>query len=182
MTEIKTLSFLEELKSRHIPPGRNLSPEVEHIVNTCVRAGMGEEDPTWTWFLPLLMRQITSDGIRIEFQTLSKSLKKFNLEEEDPLEDIHYDLQQIRGELNKLPKKTLESLKLDIKQEINESIKASLSSNLASNQNKEVKIEIDDAKVIATMKDAFVTNYVLISIALGLAFSVLSFAVGLNLR
>lgn len=182
MADIKSISKLDELKGRLIPSNKGLPPDVQYIIDTIVRAGLPENDTTWIWLLPLLLRQVTSESIRIEFQALSKSMKKFNLEEEDPLDDIHYDLQQIRSDINKLPKKTIETLKLDIRQEISDSIKSSLTSNFASSQNKEVKIEIDDAKVIATMKDAFVTNYVLISIALGLAFSVLSFAVGLNLR
>jgi hypothetical protein len=65
-------TLIDELAARLAPAG--LPPDVQHIVDVAVRAGMGESDPNWIWLLPVLLRQVPAAAMRIEFEALSGAL------------------------------------------------------------------------------------------------------------
>ena len=166
-------TLVQELALRYAPKG--LSADVEKIVSDSSRAGLSENDPNWIWLLPVLLRQVPAESLHVQFQALTNVLKetksKFKKEENDNLEELLNSIQIMRSELTKFPRRIQDSLKPALEETITDSLESS----------KQVKIEIDDKKVIEAMKSAFFNLYVFLAIAFGGFFSLASFIVGMKL-
>ena len=167
-------TLIDELAARLAPSG--LPPDVQHIVDVAVRAGMGESDPNWIWLLPVLLRQVPAAAMRIEFQALSGALVKGAPgqakgpgHDDDSLESIVVMMTAMRGELQKFPRRVGETLKPAVAEAVVDALEAAPG---------RVKVDLDDAKLLAAAREAFMSLYVLAAIGLGAFSTVAAFIIG----
>jgi len=149
---------------------------VQHIVDVAVRAGMGESDPNWIWLLPVLLRQVPAAAMRIEFEALSGALVKGARgqakgpgHDDDSLESIVVMMTAMRGELQKFPRRVGETLKPAVAEAVVDALEAAPG---------RVKVDLDDAKLLAAAREAFMSLYVLAAIGLGAFSTVAAFIIG----
>ncbi len=167
-------TLIDELTARLAPTG--LPSDVQHIVDVAVRAGMGESDPNWIWLLPVLLRQVPAAAMRIEFEALSGALVKGAPglakgpgHDDDSLESIVSMMTAMRGELQKFPRRVSESLKPAVAEAVVDSLESVPG---------RVKVELDESKLLATAREAFMSLYVLAAIGLGAFSTVAAFIIG----
>jgi hypothetical protein len=167
-------TLIDELAARLAPSG--LPPDVQHIVDVAVRAGMGESDPNWIWLLPVLLRQVPAAAMRIEFEALSGALVKGAPglaigpgHDDDNLESMVAMMTAMRGELQKFPRRVGESLKPAVAEAVVDALEAAPG---------RVKVDLDDARLLATAREAFMSLYVLAAIGLGAFSTVAAFIIG----
>ena len=167
-------TLIDELAARLAPTG--LPSDVQHIVDVAVRAGMGESDPNWIWLLPVLLRQVPAAAMRIEFEALSGALVKGTPglvtgsgHEDDNLESIVAMMTAMRGELQKFPRRVSETLKPAVAEAVVDALESAPG---------RVKVELDDAKLLAAAREAFMSLYVLVAIGLGAFSTVAAFIIG----
>jgi|GEM_PF-1979386 len=156
-----------------------LPPDVQVIVDVCVRAGLDESDPNWVWLLPLLLRQVTAAALRLEFQALSasfnlpgreeKSSKKNEMDVTESLETLLSDVSALRSEVQKFPRRLGESLKPALMEAVADAVETSPG---------RVKVEVDESKLTAAARDAFMNLYVLIAVLGGAVSTLVAFIVG----
>ena len=167
-------TLIDELAARLAPTG--LPSDVQHIVDVAVRAGLGESDPNWIWLLPVLLRQVPAAAMRIEFEALSGALVKGTpgltkgpSHEDDNLEAIVAMMTAMRGELQKFPRRISETLKPAVAEAVVDALESAPG---------RVKVELDDAKLLAAAREAFMSLYVLVAIGLGAFSTVAAFIIG----
>jgi hypothetical protein len=167
-------TLIDELVARLAPSG--LPSDVQQIVDVAVRAGMGESDPNWIWLLPVLLRQVPAAAMRIEFEALSgalvqgaPALAKGPGHDDDSLESIVAMMTAMRGELQKFPRRVGESLKPAVAEAVVDALEAAPG---------RVKVDLDDAKLLAAAREAFMSLYVLAAIGLGAFSTVAAFIIG----
>ena len=167
-------TLIDELTARLAPAG--LPSDVQNIVDVAVRAGMGESDPNWIWLLPVLLRQVPAAAMRIEFEALSGALVKRApgqgrepSRDDENLESIVSMMTAMRGELQKFPRRVGESLKPAVAEVVVDALEAAPG---------RVKVDLDDAKLLATAREAFISLYVLAAIGLGAFSTVAAFIIG----
>ncbi len=167
-------ALIDELAARLAPTG--LPSDVQHIVDVAVRAGMGESDPNWIWLLPVLLRQVPAAAMRIEFEALSGAfvkgapgLTKVASSDEDTLESIVTMINAMRGELQKFPRRVSETLKPAVAEAVVDALESAPG---------RVKVELDDAKLVAAAREAFMSLYVLAAVGLGAFSTVAAFIIG----
>ena len=163
-------TLVQELALRYAPKG--LPPDIEKIVSDSARAGLGENDPSWIWLLPVLLRQVPAESLHIQFQALASALSeaKSSTEENVNLQELMGSIQTMRSELNKFPKRIQESLKPVIEESISDNFELT----------KKPKFEIDDKMVMESMRTAFFNLYVFLAIGFGGFFSLAAFIVGMK--
>lgn len=166
--------LLDELAARLAPTG--LPTDVQHVIDVAVRAGMGESDPNWIWLLPVLLRQVPAATMRIEFEALSGALVKGvpgtrqgDDHDDDHLESIVSMVTAMRGELQKFPRRVGETLKPAIAEAVVDALESAPC---------RVKVELDDAKLLAAARESFVNLYVLAAAGLGAFSTVAAFIIG----
>ena len=167
-------TLIDELAARLAPSG--LPSDVQHIVDVAVRAGMGESDPNWIWLLPVLLRQVPAAAMRIEFEALSGALVKRApgqgrepSRDDENLESIVSMMTAMRGELQKFPRRVGETLKPAVTEAVVDALEAAPA---------RVKVDLDDARLIATAREAFISLYVLAAVGLGAFSTVAAFIIG----
>jgi hypothetical protein len=167
-------TLIDELVARLAPSG--LPSDVQQIVDVAVRAGMGESDPNWIWLLPVLLRQVPAAAMRIEFEALSGALVKGAPgqakgpgHDDDSLESIVVMMTAMRGELQKFPRRVGETLKPAVAEAVVDALEAAPG---------RVKVDLDDAKLLAAAREAFMSLYVLAAIGLGAFSTVAAFIIG----
>ena len=167
-------TLIDELTARLSPAG--LPPDVQAIVDLAVRSGMGESDPNWIWLLPVLLRQVPAAAMRIEFEALSDALIKYSSGQPKGLghEDDHLDamvsmMTAMRGELQKFPRRISETLKPAVAEAVLDALETAPG---------RVKVDIDDARLLATAREAFTTLYVLAAAGFGAFSTVAAFIIG----
>ena len=167
-------TLIDELSARLAPSG--LPPDVHHVVDVAVRAGMGESDPNWIWLLPVLLRQMPAAAMRIEFEALSGALvkgapglAKGSGHDDDNLESIVSMMTAMRGELQKFPRRVSETLKPAVAEAVVDALEAAPG---------RVKVDLDDAKLLAAAREAFMSLYVLAAVGLGAFSTVAAFIIG----
>lgn len=167
-------TLIDELAARLAPSG--LPTDVQHIVDVAVRAGMGESDPNWIWLLPVLLRQVPAAAMRIEFEALSgalvkgaSGLAKAPDHDDDNLESIVAMMTAMRGELQKFPRRISETLKPAVAEAVVDALESAPG---------RVKVELDDSKLLAATREAFMSLYVLAAIGLGAFSTVAAFIIG----
>jgi len=167
-------TLIDELAARLAPTG--LPSDVQNIVDVAVRAGMGEGDPNWIWLLPVLLRQVPAAAMRIEFEALSGALvKRAPGQGREPsrdyenLESIVSMMTVMRGELQKFPRRVGETLKPAVTEAVVDALEAAPA---------RVKVDLDDARLIATAREAFISLYVLAAVGLGAFSTVAAFIIG----
>jgi hypothetical protein len=170
----RTGTLVDELTARLAPTG--LPSDVQNIVDVAVRAGMGESDPNWIWLLPVLLRQVPASAMRIEFEALSGALVKGSpgqmkgpSHDDDNLESIVSMMTAMRGELQKFPRRVGETLKPAVTEAVVDALEAAPG---------RVKVDLDDARLIATAREAFISLYVLAAVGLGAFSTVAAFILG----
>lgn len=167
-------TLVDELSARLAPSG--LPSDVQHIIDVAVRAGMGESDPNWIWFLPILLRQVPAAAMRIEFEALSGALAPVSSakhhassHDEDHLESMVAMVTAMRGELQKFPRRLGETLKPSVAEAVVDALEAAPG---------RVKVELDDARLITSAREAFMSLYVLAAVGLGAFSTVAAFIIG----
>ena len=167
-------TLIDELAARLAPTG--LPSDVQNIVDVAVRAGMGESDPNWIWLLPVLLRQVPAAAMRIEFEALSGALVKGApgqatgpSHDDENLESIVSMMTAMRGELQKFPRRVGETLKPAVTEAVVDALEAAPA---------RVKVDLDDARLIATAREAFISLYVLAAVGLGAFSTVAAFIIG----
>jgi hypothetical protein len=167
-------TLIDELAARLAPFG--LPSDVQHIVDVAVRAGMGESDPNWIWLLPVLLRQVPAAAMRIEFEALSGALVKGAPgqakgpgHDDDSLESIVAMMTAMRGELQKFPRRVSENLKPAVAEAVVDALEAAPG---------RVKVDLDDARLLAAGREAFMSLYVLAAVGLGAFSTVAAFIIG----
>jgi len=167
-------TLIDELAARLAPTG--LPSDVQNIVDVAVRAGMGESDPNWIWLLPVLLRQVPAAAMRIEFEALSGALVKGApgqatgpSHDDENLESIVSMMTAMRGELQKFPRRVGETLKPAVTEAVVDALEAAPG---------RVKVDLDDARLIATAREAFISLYVLAAAGLGAFSTVAAFIIG----
>jgi len=167
-------TLIDELAARLAPTG--LPSDVQNIVDVAVRAGMGESDPNWIWLLPVLLRQVPAAAMRIEFEALSGALVKRApgqgrepSRDDENLESIVSMMTAMRGELQKFPRRVGETLKPAVTEAVVDALEAAPG---------RVKVDLDDARLIATAREAFISLYVLAAVGLGAFSTVAAFIIG----
>ena len=167
-------TLIDELTARLTPSG--LPTDVQHVVDVAVRAGMGESDPNWIWLLPVLLRQVPATAMRIEFEALSGALVKgapglvkVPGHDDDNLESIVSMMTAMRGELQKFPRRISETLKPAVAEAVVDALESAPG---------RVKVELDDNKLLAAAREAFMTLYVLAAAGLGAFSTVAAFIIG----
>ena len=167
-------TLIDELTARLAPTG--LPSDVQHIVDVAVRAGMGESDPNWIWLLPVLLRQVPAAAMRIEFEALSGALvkgapglAKESSRDDDNLESIVAMMTAMRGELQKFPRRISETLKPAVAETVVDALEAAPG---------RVKVELDDGKLLAAAREAFMSLYVLVAVGMGAFSTVAAFIIG----
>ena len=167
-------TLIDELTARLASAG--LPSDVQNIVDVAVRAGMGESDPNWIWLLPVLLRQVPAAAMRIEFEALSGALVKRApgqgrepSRDDENLESIVSMMTAMRGELQKFPRRVGETLKPAVTEAVVDALEAAPS---------RVKVDLDDARLITTAREAFMSLYVLAAIGLGAFSTVAAFIIG----
>ena len=167
-------TLIDELAARLAPTG--LPSDVQNIVDVAVRAGMGESDPNWIWLLPVLLRQVPAAAMRIEFEALSGALVKGSpgqakgpSHDDENLESIVSMMTAMRGELQKFPRRVGETLKPAVTEAVVDALEAAPA---------RVKVDLDDARLIATAREAFISLYVLAAVGLGAFSTVAAFIIG----
>jgi hypothetical protein len=167
-------TLIDELTVRLAPSG--LPSDVQHIVDVAVRSGMGESDPNWIWLLPVLLRQVPAAAMRIEFEALTGALvkgtpgpAKGSSHDDDHLESIVAMMTVMRGELQKFPRRVSETLKPAVAEAVVDSLESAPG---------RVKVELDDAKLLAAAREAFMSLYVLAAVGLGAFSTVAAFIIG----
>jgi hypothetical protein len=167
-------TLIDELTARLAPNG--LPSDVQHIIDVAVRAGMGESDPNWIWLLPVLLRQVPAAAMRIEFEALSGALVKGAPglangpgHDDDSLESIVAMMTAMRGELQKFPRRVSENLKPAVAEAVVDALEAAPS---------RVKVDLDDARLLAAAREAFMSLYVLAAVGLGAFSTVAAFIIG----
>lgn len=170
-------TLIDELTARLAPSG--LPTDVQHIVDVAVRAGMGESDPNWIWLLPVLLRQVPAAAMRIEFEALSGALvkggpglAKESDRDDDSLESMVSMMTAMRGELQKFPRRISETLKPAVAEAVVDALESAPS---------RVKVELDDTKLYAAAREAFMTLYVLTAAGLAAFSTVAAFIIGSRL-
>jgi len=167
-------TLIDELAARLAPTG--LPSDVQNIVDVAVRAGMGESDPNWIWLLPVLLRQVPAAAMRTEFEALSGALVKGPASrgqgpspDDEILESIVSMMTAMRGELQKFPRRVGETLKPAVTEAVVDALEAAPA---------RVKVDLDDARLIATAREAFISLYVLAAVGLGAFSTVAAFIIG----
>ena len=167
-------TLVDELTARLAPSG--LPSDIQNIVDVAVRAGMGESDPNWIWLLPVLLRQVPAAAMRIEFEALSGVLVKrapgqgrVPSHDYENLELIVSMMTAMRGELQKFPRRVGETLKPAVTEAVVDALEAAPS---------RVKVDLDDARLIATAREAFTSLYVLAAAGMGAFSTVAAFIIG----
>jgi hypothetical protein len=167
-------TLIDELTARLAPSG--LPSDVQNVVDVAVRAGMGEGDPNWIWLLPVLLRQVPAAAIRIEFEALSGALVKGSpgqtkgpSHDDENLESIVSMMTAMRGELQKFPRRVGETLKPAVAEAVVDALEAAPG---------RVKVDLDDARLIATAREAFISLYMLAAVGLGAFSTVAAFIIG----
>jgi len=170
-------TLIDELAARLSPSG--LPTDLQHIVDVAVRAGLGESDPNWIWLLPVLLRQVPPAAMRIEFEALSGALikgmpgqAKASGHDEDHLESILSMMTTMRGELQKFPRRISETLKPAVAEAVLDALESAPA---------RVKVELDDTKLYAAAREAFMTLYVLTAAGLAAFSTVAAFIIGSRL-
>ena len=170
----RTGTLVDELTARLAPTG--LPPDVQIIVDVAVRAGMGESDPNWIWLLPVLLRQVPASAMRIEFEALSGALAKGSLgqmkgpsHDDENLESIMSMMTAMRGEMLKFPRRVGETLKPVVAEAVVDALEATPG---------RVKVDLDDARLLATARESFLSLYVLAAVGLGAFSTVAAFILG----
>lgn len=170
----RTGTLIDELTARLAPSG--LPSDVQNVVDVAVRAGMGEGDPNWIWLLPVLLRQVPAAAIRIEFEALSGAIVKGSpgqtkgpSHDDENLESIVSMMTAMRGELQKFPRRVGETLKPAVAEAVVDALEAAPG---------RVKVDLDDARLIATAREAFISLYVLAAVGLGAFSTVAAFIIG----
>ena len=170
----RTGTLVDELTARLAPTG--LPSDVQNIVDVAVRAGMGESDPNWIWLLPVLLRQVPASAMRIEFEALSGALVKGSpgqmkgtSHDDDNLESIVSMITAMRGELQKFPRRVGETLKPVVAEAVVDALEATPG---------RVKVDLDDARLLATARESFLSLYVLAAVGLGAFSTVAAFILG----
>ena len=167
-------TLIDELTARLAPSG--LPSDVQHIVDVAVRSGMGESDPNWIWLLPVLLRQVPAAAMRIEFEALSGALVKgvpgqanSAGHNEDNLDAMVSMMTAMRTELQKFPRRIGETLKPSVAEAVVDALESAPG---------RVKVELDDSRLLAAAREAFVTHYVLTAIGFGAFSTVAAFILG----
>lgn len=167
-------TLIDELTARLAPAG--LPSDVQNIVDVAVRAGMGESDPNWIWLLPVLLRQVPAAAMRIEFEALSGALAPVSSakhhassHDEDHIESMVAMVTAMRGELQKFPRRLGETLKPSVAEAVVDALEAAPG---------RVKVELDDARLITSAREAFMSLYVLAAVGLGAFSTVAAFIIG----
>lgn len=167
-------TLVDELTARLAPSG--LPSDIQNIVDVAIRAGMGESDPNWIWLLPVLLRQVPAAAMRIEFEALSGALVKGSLgqtkgasQDDENLESIVSMMTAMRGELQKFPRRVGETLKPAVTEAVVDALEAAPG---------RLKVDLDDARLIATAREAFISLYVLAAAGLGAFSTVAAFIIG----
>jgi phosphopantetheine adenylyltransferase len=167
-------TLVDELVARLAPTG--LPSDVQHVVNVAVRSGMGESDPNWIWLLPVLLRQVSTAAMRIEFEALSAALLKSaprtvqgTGHDEDNLEAMVTMMTATRTELQKLHRRIGDTLKPAVTEAVVDALES------APNR---MKVELDDSRLHAAAREAFVTPYVLAAIGFGAFATMAAFIIG----
>ena len=170
----RTGTLVDELTARLAPTG--LPSDVQNIVDVAVRAGMGESDPNWIWLLPVLLRQVPASAMRIEFEALSGALAKGSpgqmkgpSHDDENLESIVSMMTTMRGELLKFPRRVGETLKPVVAEAVVDALEATPG---------RVKVDLDDARLLATARESFLSLYVLAAVGLGAFSTVAAFILG----
>jgi len=167
-------TLIDELTARLAPAG--LSPDVQNVIDVAVRAGMGESDPNWIWLLPVFLRQVPAAAMRIEFEALSGALvngvpgqTRGASHDDENLESIVSMMTAMRGEFQKFPRRVGETLKPAVAEAVLDALESAPG---------RVKVELDDTRLLATAREAFMTLYVLAAVGLGAFSTVAAFIVG----
>jgi hypothetical protein len=167
-------TLIDELAARLSPAG--LPADVQNIVDVAVRAGMGESDPNWIWLLPVLLRQVPAAAMRLEFEALSAAfvkgapgLARGHGQDDDSLESIVAMMTAMRGELQKFPRRVGESLKPAVAEAVADALEAAPG---------RVKVDLDDARLLAAARETFTSLYMLAAIGLGAFSTVAAFIIG----
>ena len=170
----RTGTLIDELAARLAPSG--LPSDVQYIADVAVRAGMGESDPNWIWLLPVLLRQVPAAAMRIEFEALSGALVKGGPvlankpdPDDDNVELIVAMVTAMRVELQKFPRRVSETLKPAVAEAVADALESAPGG---------VKVDLDDAKLLAAAREAFISVYVLAAIGLGAFSTVAAFIIG----
>ena len=170
----RTGTLVGELTARLAPTG--LPSDVQNVVDVAVRAGMGESDPNWIWLLPVLLRQVPASAMRIEFEALSGALVKGSpgptkgpSHDDENLESIVSMMTAMRGELLKFPRRVGETLKPVVAEAVVDALEATPG---------RVKVDLDDARLLATARESFLSLYVLAAVGLGAFSTVAAFILG----
>jgi hypothetical protein len=166
--------LVDELVARLAPTG--IPSDVQHIVDVAVRSGMGESDPNWIWFLPVLLRQVPAAAMRIEFEALSVALLKSAPDHvhgtghyEDNLEAMVTMMTAMRSELQKFPRRLGETLKPAVAEAVVDALESAPG---------RVKVELDDSRLHAAAREAFVNPYVLAAMGFGAFTTMAAFIIG----
>ena len=167
-------TLIDELTARLAPTG--LPSDVQHIVDVAVRSGMGESDPNWIWLLPVLLRQVPAAAMRMEFEALSGALVKGAPgqssgagHDEDNLDAMVSMMTAMRTELQKFPRRIGETLKPVVAEAVVDALESAPG---------RVKVELDDSRLLAAAREAFVTLYVLTAVGFGAFSTVAAFIIG----
>ena len=170
----RTGTLVGELTARLAPTG--LPSDVQNVVDVAVRAGMGESDPNWIWLLPVLLRQVPASAMRIEFEALSGALVKGSpgptkgpSHDDENLESIMSMMTAMRGEMLKFPRRVGETLKPVVAEAVVDALEATPG---------RVKVDLDDARLLATARESFLSLYVLAAVGLGAFSTVAAFILG----
>lgn len=170
----RAATLIEELTARLAPSG--LPSDVQHVVDVAVRAGMGDSDPNWIWLLPVLLRQVPAAAMRVEFQALSGVLvngvprpTKEPGHDDDLVESMVSMMTAMRGELQKFPRRISETLKPSVAEAVLDALESAPG---------RVKVELDDTRLLATAREAFMTLYVLSAVGFGAFSTVAAFIIG----
>jgi hypothetical protein len=114
--------------------------------------------------------------MRIEFEALSGALVKGAPEQakgpghdDDSLESIVVMMTTMRGELQKFPRRVGETLKPAVAEAVVDALEAAPG---------RVKVDLDDAKLLAAAREAFMSLYVLAAVGLGTFSTVTAFIIG----
>ena len=167
-------TLVDELAARLAPAG--LPSDVQLIVDVAVRAGMGESDPNWIWLQPVLLRQVPAAAMRVEFEALSGALVKRTPgpakgpgHDDDHFESILAMMTAMRGELQKFPRRVSETLKPAVTEAVIDALEAAPG---------RVRVDLDDTKLLAAAREAFMSLYVLAAVGLGAFSTVAAFILG----
>ncbi len=170
-------SILGDLVGYLAPQG--LPPDVANIVILCIRHGFTENDPLWSMYLPLLLRQVTPESMAVQLEAFigavinkmpePKASRAPRAPKEFDSDEVLKTFNTMRAEFKKLPGLITGRIKPDVIEAVSDAMDA------APNK---TRVVIDDSKLMFAVKEALVNGYFVAAIGIGLALSALTYFVG----